>query len=83
MLKFAFLLDLKSKVIVNAKPKRKFKQVRSALELIKEHCQKSDLGSNQRINPVNVNATTKVYGQVNNQGILFAVFADVSQGSKR
>ena len=83
MLKFAFLLDLKSEVIVNAKPKRIFKSVREALELIKTYSKNSELTSNQRLNPIKVNPTTKVYGQVNDSKILFAVFADVSLGSKR
>ena len=83
MLKFAFLLDLKSEVIVNAKPKRKFKSLRSALEKIKIHCKNSDLSANKRLKPVNVNSTTKVYGQVSNSNVLFAVFADANLGSKR
>ena len=83
MLKFVFLLDLQSSVILNAKPKRKVKKVKKALERLKEYARESDLSPNSRLKPVKVNSVVNIYGQVNEKNVLFGVFADSSQGSIR
>ena len=83
MIKFVFILDVKSGKVINSKPMRKRKKVEAAIDRVIESCVDSSLVPQQRIEPIRVNATTNIYGQVNDKYILISVFADVSLGSTR
>ena len=83
MLKFAFLLDIQTGNIINAKPEKKQKKLERALDMVRESCNQNSLVPHQRIRPIKVNATTNIYGQVNEKLILIAVFAASNTGSVR
>ena len=83
MLKFAFLLDVQTGNVVNAKPEKKKRKLEKALDVVRQSCIDNSLIPFQRIEPIKVNSSTNIYGQVNEKLILIAVFADPNYGSTR
>ena len=83
MLKFAFLLDIQTGVIINSKPDKTLKKLENVMEMVKKTVTQNSLVPHQRIVPIKVNATTSIYGQVNDKMILFGVFAASNSVSKR
>ena len=83
MLKFAFLLDIQTGTIINSKPEKKQKKLEKALDMLRETVNTNSLVQHQRIVPIKVNASTSIYGQVNEKMILIGVFAASTSVSNR
>ena len=83
MLKFAFLLDIQKGNIINSNPEKKLKKLENVINMIKQSISDNSLVPHQRIVPIKVNATTNVYGQVNEKMVLIGVFAASSSVSTR
>jgi hypothetical protein len=83
MLKFAFLLDIQTGTIINCKPEKRQKKLEKLLDMLRERVNSNSLVPQQRIVPIKVNATTSIFGQVNEKMILIGAFAATNGTSNR
>lgn len=84
MLKYAFLLDINTGDLLASKPKRKDKLAQVAIFRVSNAVKGVQFRGKKRIQTIQVNETTKLYGLINEENQMFyGVFADCTIASTR